>query len=373
LSISLSKKIIVSVISDIVTDQRVQKECNTFHKIGYEVLLIGRKSKNTFLLKELDYKVIRFANPFKRGLLMYLVFNTQLFFYLLFKNADVLWANDLDTLLPNFIVSRLKNIKLVYDSHEYFTLSVYKKTSRKIWEMLENFLFPRLKNIITVNNSIKKVYEEKYKVPITVIWNVPYRIIHNTNPEKVSLPADKKILIMQGIGLNENRGAEEAVLTMQFLPDDFNLYFIGSGTVLDKLKQMVRDLNLSGKVTFIDMLPYSQMMEYTKRCFIGLIFEKIDVTDHHRFALPNKFFDYINAGIPVLSSKATEIELLIEKYRIGDVIENIEPAEIAAKIIEIKKNNEVYNLWKNNTIIASKELNWENEEKILINFMNHLV
>src|SRR5450755_1480511 len=193
--------------------------------MGYEVLLIGRKSKNTFLLKELDYKVIRFANLFRRGPLMYFVFNTQLFFYLLFKNADVLWANDLDTLLPNFIISRLKNIKLVYDSHEYFTLSVYKKKSRKIWKKLENFLFPRLKNIITVNNSIKKVYEEKYKVPITVIRNVPYRIIHSTNAEKVVLPADKKILIMQGIGLNVNRGCEEAVLTMQFLPDDFNLYF----------------------------------------------------------------------------------------------------------------------------------------------------
>ena len=368
----MNKKIIVSVISDIATDQRAQKECNTFHKMGYEVLLIGRKSKNIFLLKELDYKVIRFANLFRRGPLMYLVFNTQLFFYLLFKNADVLWANDLDTLLPNFIISRLKNIELVYDSHEYFTLSVYKKTSRKIWEKLENFLFPKLKNIITVSNSIKKVYEEKYKVPITVIRNVPYKTINNTNPEKVVLPSDKKILIMQGMGLNENRGAEEAVLTMQFLPDNFNLYFIGSGTVLDKLKKMVRDLDISSKVTFINVLPYNEMMEYTRKSFLGLIFERIDVTDHHRFALPNKFFDYINAGIPVLSSKATEIKLLIEKYQIGDFIDNFEPFEIAAKIMRIEKNNETYNLWKHNTIAASEELIWENEEEILIDFMHHL-
>jgi glycosyltransferase involved in cell wall biosynthesis len=368
----LNKKIIVSVISDIVTDQRVQKECNTFHKMGYDVLLIGRKSKNAFFLNELEYEVIRFPNLFRHGPLMYFVFNIQLFFYLLFKKADVLWANDLDTLLPNFIISRLKNIKLVYDSHEYFTLSVYKKASRKIWEKLENFLFPKLKNVITVSDSIKKIYQEKYKVPVTVIRNVPYKIIHNANTEKIVLQSDKKILIMQGIGLNENRGCEEAVLTMQFLPDDFNLYFIGGGTVLGKLKKIVQDLHLSSKITFIDILSYTQMMKYTKECFLGLIFEKIDVTDHHRFALPNKFFDYINAGIPILSSKATEIKLLIEKYNIGDFIDNFEPTEIAAKIMAIEKNNEVYNLWKYNTIAASEELNWQNEEKVLINFMHHL-
>lgn len=369
----MNKKIIVSVISDVVTDQRVQKECNTFRKMGYDVLLIGRKSKRTFLLNELGYRVIRFPNLFNRGPFMYLVFNLQLFFYLLFKKADVLWANDLDTLLPNYIISRLKNNKLVYDSHEYFTLSVYKKSSRKIWEKLENFLFPKQKNVITVSDSIKKEYEEKFKVPITVIRNVPYKSVPIDDAATIVLPRNKKILIMQGIGLNENRGVEEAVLTMQFLPDDFNLYFIGRGTILNKLKQMVLDLSLSDKVTFIDVLPYNEMMACTRQCFMGLIFEKIDVTDHHRFALPNKFFDYINAGIPVLSSRATEIQLLIKKYQIGEFIENFGPHEIAARILEIEKNKEIYDLWKHNTKAASEELNWENEEEILVNFMNNLV
>ena len=368
----MNKKIIVSVISDIVTDQRVQKECNTLCKMGYDVLLLGRKSERTFVLNELTYKVVRFPNLFRGGPLMYFVFNTQLFFYLLFKNSDVLWANDLDTLLPNFIISRLKNSKLVYDSHEYFTLSVYKKMPRKVWKKLENFLFPRLKNVITVSDSIKIVYENEYKVPVTVVRNVPSKIVNNPPSEKAVLLHGKKILIMQGMGLNENRGAEEAILTMQFLPDDFNLYFIGSGTILDKLKQMANELNLSDRITFIDVLPYHQMMEYTRQCFLGLIFEKIDVTDHHRFALPNKFFDYINAGIPVLSSKATEIKLLIDKYHIGDYIDNFEPAQIAGKILAIAKNTEIYNLWKHNTVQASEELNWESEEKILINFMNQL-
>ena len=368
----MNKKIIVSVISDIVTDQRVQKECNTLQQMGYEVLLLGRKSRNTFHLNDFPYKIIRFNNLFRRGPFMYLVFNIQLFFYLLFKKGDVLWANDLDTLLPNFVISRLKRIQLVYDSHEYFTLSVYKKTSRKVWEFLEKFLFPHLKNVITVNNSIKQVYETKYGVPVTVLRNVPYKFAENRDTGEVILPPGKKILIMQGIGLNEHRGAEEAVLAMQFLPDFFNLYFIGCGTVLNKLKQMVLNLNLSHKVTFIDVLPYHEMMKYTRQCFLGLIFEKIYFTDQHMFALPNKFFDYLHAGIPVLSSKAFEIKSLVQKYQVGDFIDSFEPGAIAQKIIEISKNQDIYNLWKDNTTLAAQELNWEREEKILIGFMNQL-
>ena len=368
----MDKKIIVSVISDVVTDQRVQKECNTFHEMGYKVLLIGRKSRNTFLLNKFPYKIVRFANPFGRGPFMYLFFNTQLFFYLLFTRAGILWASDLDTLLPNFIISRLKGIQLVYDSHEYFTLSVYKKKSRKVWEALEKLLFPHLKNVVTVNTSIKQAYEKKYKVPVTVLRNVPYKFAKKEDAGDVFLPQGKKILIMQGIGLNENRGAEEAVLAMQFLPDIFNLYFIGGGTILNKLKKLVADLDLYHKVTFIDVLPYGEMMKYTRQCFLGLIFEKIYFSDQHMFALPNKFFDYIHAGIPVLSSKAVEIKLLIEKYQVGDFIDSFEPNEVAEKIMEIYKNEEAYNLWKYNTVLASEELNWQREEKILINFMHHL-
>ncbi|MEO9146261.1 MAG: glycosyltransferase [Ginsengibacter sp.] len=368
----MSKRIIVSVTSDLVTDQRVQKECNTLHKMGYEVLVLGRKSKRGFLLNDLAYRTVRFNVPFRRGPLMYLTFNAQLFFYLLFNKADILWSNDLDTLLPNFLVSRMRGCKLVYDSHEYFTESVYKLSSRKVWEMVEKWIFPGLRNVITVNDSIKKVYEKKYRVPVTVIRNVPYKYMGDDITTTSLFPAGKKILLIQGMGINENRGAEEAVLMMPYLPDNFNLYFIGSGTVLPRLKQMVNDLKLESNIIFIDAMPYLQMMDYTRQSFLGLIFEKIDTTDEHLFSLPNKFFDYIHAGIPVLSSRAVEIQSIILQYGIGDLIDNFDPKEIAQKIIDISKNEERYRVWKHNTIKASEELNWENEEKTLIDFMHHL-
>ena len=366
----MNKKIIASVISDIVTDQRVQKECATFHKMGYEVLLVGRKSENFFGLEKLPYSVIRLWDPFKRGAFMYAFFNLQLFLYLLFKPVDILWANDLDTLLPNYLVARLRKKIIIYDSHEYFLLTVAKKFSRAIFEKIERYIFPRLENVITVNNSIKEVYEKRYGVPITVIRNVPLK---KTPIVRVSLQTEhvgKRILLMQGLGLNENRGAEEAVQMMQFLPEKYVLYFIGRGTVLQNLQQLVEELRLEKRVLFMGVLPYDQMMGYTRLAYLGLIFEKIDFNDEHLFALPNKLFDYIKAGLPVLSSRAVEIKSIIEQFTIGSFIYDFNPENIAGKIIQIGKEENNYFKWKQNLLKAAAELNWENEEVKLISFMN---
>ena len=368
----MGKKIIASVISDLVTDQRVLKECLTFHKQGYEVLLIGRQSQNSLKVDNMPFRCIRLRDPFKRGLMMYAFFNIQLFFHLVFRHADILWSNDLDTLLPNYVVSKLQRIKLVYDSHEYFLLTVAKKASRIVFSCIEKFVFPRLKNVITVNDSIKKVYQEQYGVPVCVIRNVPFKEnIYND----VTIRADhagKKILLMQGIGLNEHRGCEQAVETMQFLDDSFILYFIGSGTMLNKLKALVQGLGLTTKVFFLGILSYNEMMAYTKQAFLGLIFEDIYYNDEHKFSLPNKFFDYIKAGLPVLTTRAVEIEIIVEHYNIGDFIENLIPENIASSIKKIERNQMEYIKWKQNLPLAASELNWELEELKIIDFLNHL-
>ena len=183
---------------------------------------------------------------------------------------------------------------------------------------------------------------------------------------------EKKILLMQGRGINENRGAEDAVLTMQFLPNDFVLIFAGSGTVLPLLKQMVTDLQLSEKVFFRDVIPYQEMMQFTRQAYLGLVFEQIDVSDEHRFALPNRFFDYVQAGVPVLSTHAIEVKALIREYEIGTLVDSVDPRAIAEKIIKISSDNIQYQKWKTNTATAALNLNWEREEQVLIDFMKKI-
>src|SRR4051812_41982571 len=137
------KRVLISVTSDLVTDQRVHRAASTLHAKGIDVTLIGRRKKDSADISR-EYKTVRFNLWWEKGALFYAAYNIRLFFYLLFHRADFLIANDLDTLLPNFLISKLKGKQLFYDSHEYFT-EVPELTNRpaikKIWKSIERFIF----------------------------------------------------------------------------------------------------------------------------------------------------------------------------------------------------------------------------------------
>jgi len=362
-------KVIVSVINDLSTDQRVHKVCSTLHKLGYDVTLIGRKQRKSLPLSKRDYKTKRMFLLFEKGPLFYAEYQFRLFLYLLFHKADVLVANDLDTLLPNYLISKLKNCHLVYDSHELFCEVPELQNNpvkRKIWKGIEHWIFPKLKHIFTVNDSIAKTYSDEYKVEVKVVRNIPspQKTIQQKSKSELNLPGNKKVIILQGAGINIDRGAEEAVQAMQYV-NNAVLLIIGSGDVIDILKQMVNRLNLSDKVKFIGKVPFEQLLQYTQHADLGLTLDK-DTNINYRYSLPNKLFDYIHAGVPVLSSNLVEIKKIIDQYTIGGCIDNHDPKHIAEKIDSILNNEQVLQTWKNNTQKAAAELNWEKEELALI-------
>lgn len=364
----MGKKVIVSVINDLVTDQRVKKVCETLHEMGFDLVLVGRKLHNSPPVDGRPYPVRRMKLLFEKGPGFYACFQIRLFFFLLFHKAGLLVSNDLDTLLPNYLVARLKNIPLVYDSHEYFTGVPELQNSRikrKTWKLVERWIFPRLKDVFTVNDSIADLYAAEYGLRPVVIRNVPLRMEKITVKSRLflGLPEDKNIMILQGSGINIQRGAEEMVESMLFVKNAV-LLIVGGGDVIGLLKEKVRRLHIEEKVLFKPRQPYKMLMQYTAAADLGLSLDK-DTNINYRFSLPNKIFDYLHAGVPVLASNLVEIRKIIETFQVGDFIPDHQPQHIARKVNEIFSRPEKLVQWKHNTQKAANELNWENESKIL--------
>ena len=159
------------VSSDLITDQRVLKVAGSCHRHGYEVHLAGRMLPFSAPINQ-PYDCIRKSLKFNNSFLFYAELNIRLFFFLLFCKADILLANDTDTLTANFLASKLRKKKLVFDAHELFP-EVPELTNRpnvkKVWTKIEDFFFPHLQHSYTVCNSIAAYYNHKYNINMKVV------------------------------------------------------------------------------------------------------------------------------------------------------------------------------------------------------------
>ena len=370
------KRVIVSVINDLVTDQRVNKSCLALQKVGFEVLLVGRKQRHSPEMDSRPYKAHRMRLVFEKGPLFYAEYNIRLFIFLLSHRADCLLSNDLDTLLPNFWVSRLKRIGLIYDSHEYFTEVpelVNRPRVQKVWKRIEEYVLPKMKEMITVNESIANLFREKYGIRTNVIRNIPMRkmLPAPSTREELGLDPQKNILVLQGSGINIHRGSEELVDAMEYL-DDCQLVIIGGGDVLPLLKERVMKKNWTDRVRFFPRMPYQKMMAITQLASLGFTLDK-DTNLNYRFSLPNKLFDYIQAGVPVIASHLPEIERIITEYDIGTFVDDHRPETIAKTVRAALNDEDRIAKWKNNLKVAARSLCWEKEEAVLLNIYERYV
>jgi len=361
-------RIIISVTNDLATDQRVIKTCDCFNELGYEILLIGRKLKNS---PELSYafKTIRFKLLFNRGFLFYAEYNVRLFVELLFRKKTILYANDLDTLLPNYLVSLFSSSKLIYDSHEYFTEVpelIARPRVRAFWIKIEKYLFPKLKNVITVNYKIAEIYRHKYKVPITVIRNIPRPFIVKENDSIISLDKEHKFIIYQG-SLNLGRGLELMIDSMRYARS-YKLLIVGDGDISNKLKNQVERLHLQNQVVFLGRILPDKLKTITRQAELGLSLEE-DLGLNYRYCLPNKVFDYIYAGIPILVSDLPVLKELLAENNIGKCLLDRSPEALAAQIENMILNKHKFS---NGIEKAKAKYNWNNEQKTLVNFINEI-
>ncbi len=359
------KTIFFTVSNDLTYDQRMIRICQSLSENGYLVKLIGRKRRSSKPLSQKAYLQKRINCFFDAGKLFYLEYNFRLFWFLLFSKYDVICSIDLDTLVPGYLSSKLKRKVCVYDAHEYFTEVpevVNRPFVKSVWEAVGNLIIPRLKFCYTVCESLAKVFHEKYNTKFEVIRNVPYRRSEKYFQRSEKVP---KIILYQG-ALNAGRGLEQAIEAMQKV-NGAKLWLVGEGDLSLKLRALVKAKKLENQVVFKGYFKPDKLPEITTKAFLGLNLLENSSLNYY-YSLANKAFDYIHAGIPAIHMNFPEYQKLNQSFKIGLLVDSLEPDHIANSINNLLKNKELYDELVQNCLNAKDVYNWEIEEQKLLNF-----
>jgi glycosyltransferase involved in cell wall biosynthesis len=353
------KRIYLTVTNDLSTDQRMHRICGSLVKAGYEVVLVGRKRKQSTPLPILSFSMHRLHCWFDSGPFFYAEYNLRLFFYLLFVRMDAICAIDLDTLLPCYLVSVLRKKKRVLDAHELFT-EMKEVASRpriqKIWKFLERKLLPRFKTGYTVNEPIRDIFEEEYGVRYSVVRNCP--LLRELPPKN----SNERFIIYQG-DVNEGRSFETLIPAFQKV--DCELWIFGTGNFLEQAKAMVQQLSLQEKVLFKGKMDPEQLRLITPNALLGLtLFENKGLSNY--LSLANRFFDYIHAGIPQLVVDYPVYRSILQEFKVGVLIADLSSDHLAEALNEMINDKEALEFMAQNCLKAREQFNWQKEEKELI-------
>ncbi len=355
------KKIVCTVTNDLTYDQRMNRICDSLQQNGYDVLLVGFMKKRSVKLEQRSFKQVRFRLLFTKGKLFFLEYNFRLFWFLLFRKFDMYCGIDLDTLIPVYLVAKWKRKPCIYDAHEYYTELpeiVGRPAIKWIWSRVEKWLLPRIRYNYTVGFSIADALHKKYKQPYSVIRNVPVLEAEENQQER------KNFILYQG-ALNTGRGLEQLMTAMADI--DAQLYIAGEGDLSAELRRFAAALPHAAKIRFLGYVRPAALKTYTREAKVGVNFIENKGLSYY-YSLSNKFFDYIHAGLPQVTMAFPEYVRLNAEHEVALLIETLDPAHISAAVNRLLQDDALYKTLQIRCNKAKLELNWQEEEKKLIEF-----
>jgi len=287
--------------------------------------------------------------------------------------ADVYHANDLVTLPVAWLCSRLRGGKLVYDSHELWLdrprLRKRSRLNRFLVRRIESFLIRRTDANIIAGESSSKVLSERYNiVPPVVIMNVPYYhpFEHSTVfRDKLGIPAEERIILYMG-KVTWGRGIETGIQSLKYLSQVSCVVF-GSGLdgYIAELRWFIQNEGLADRVYFFDEVPFDEVTRNAMSGDIGLVLHQ-NIGLNYYYVSPNKLFECMAAGLPVVGSNFPDLKKYIEGYNLGVTCDPESPKEIADAVNYILSDEGRYNEMKKNALEAAKIFNWENESRKIV-------
>lgn len=375
------KKIAVLVLNEFINDSRVIKQVESLScKYKVDVLALNNGELGTTVTHSDNVRVFRkvaYSKPsnfFLKKIKQSVVYLQYLFSSLMnFKDYDVVHCNDLET-LPIGILGKLFNrkLKVVYDAHEYETETLWMQNKYKkfLARKLEGFLINYADGVSVVSDGIANEYARIYKI------DKPYLVLNTPNlvpiikqnlfRTKFNIPQDNKIFLYQG-GLTKGRGIEILLESFSNLGDTNQvIIFMGYGCLEREVKKYAAKYD---NIIYHPAVDPDVLLSYTSSADFGILFYE-DNCLNHRYCSPNKMFEYLVAGIPVISSNLVEMKRLVETYHLGLVAITNDVEGFSACVKESYKMD--YQELLEKVEVARAIFNWAEQEKVLYRMYENL-
>jgi len=289
------------------------------------------------------------------------------------SKPDIVHAHDVNTLPTAWLVSLLTRTPLVYDAHEVSTDREGYTRISKLVGWIENYLMPRAVATITTTSIRAKFFARAYHINRpTVLQNRPtFQHVNKTQRirDELNLPNPWPIALYQG-GLQQGRGLETLIKAASQIPNTY-FVFIGGGRLENKLHHLVQALALEDRVHFIPTVSLIELPSYTMSADLGI--QPLENTCFNHFSTDsNKLFEYIMAGLPVVASNFPEIRHVINTYDVGILSKPGDMTSLVAAIQQLVSNSEQRKKYSSNTLVAAKDLSWEEQQDKLLNLYNNV-
>jgi glycosyltransferase involved in cell wall biosynthesis len=360
----MGKSIVFTVTTDLTHDQRMRRIAGTLAAAGYEVTLLGRQLPSSRPLETLPYRQYRISCFFIKGPFFYLEYNLRLIIWFLSHPFDLYGAVDADTALAGIFTSWWRQKPLVYDAHEFFQELpevMHRPRVKKIWTFVERLAFKRARLAYTVSASLQEHFQQKYLRSVGLVRNMPLR------QTQVGMAQKTPYFIYQG-ALNVGRGLECTLEAMQQVPAQ--LYICGDGPLKAHLITLSQELGVEEKVIFKGNVEPAALVSLTASAVGGIMLLENTGLSYY-YSLANKFFDYVQAGIPQVCVPFPEYLRLNEQHQVA-LMTQPEVKEVKEALLTLLKETELYARLRNNCLAARQEWSWQAEGQRLIDLYDKL-
>ena len=333
------------VRNQFTNDTRVEREASSLARAGYEVTVVATAAAGLPAREvRAGAAVIRVASPLRRIPGLRFIANVwRLQSVVERTRPDILHAHDTDALQSIGPAARRLRVPFVYDAHELWLgrsargrSAFYDRLARAYYRQIERRYIPRAAAVIVANPlvgpELARRYDIEHVIPVPnypVLTDVVEPRDLRSLPGGDRIPAEAPLVLYSG-GITIERGIEQLVDAMELVPGA-HLAFMGAGGLEPEIRARVTRLGLDDRVHFLGMVPSDDVVAYSSSATVGVL-ATVPTSLNNILALPNKIFQYMAAGIPVVASDYPQIREVIEGSGAGRVMDSSDPTAIAAAL-----------------------------------------